>query len=105
MMTATNNNFTMTTLENDAPAKKRRLQFATETETLGPETRPAPTAIALTRINAAVEPHPAPIKSLCISVFHKFSTLKNKEKQQLTTHGRLTEDSFLPRSAQLTFDM
>ena len=105
MTTATNNNFIMTTLENDAPAKKRRLQFATEMETLGPETCPAPTTIALTGINAAVEPHPAPIKSLCVSVFHKFSALKNKEKQQLATNDRLTEDTFLPRSARLAFDM
>jgi len=96
----------MTTLLIEAPAKRPRVQFELETEPPGTEDmRPTPSTLALTTINAAVELHPAPIQRLCLSIFHRFTALKNKEKQQLATNSRLTEATFFPRSARLAFEM
>jgi len=101
-----NNNFIMTTLLIKAPAKRPRVQFKLETEPPGTEdTHPTPSTLALTTINAAVELHPAPIQRLCLSIFHRFTALKNKEKQQLATNSRLTEATFFPCSAWLAFEI
>jgi len=61
--------------------------------------------MALTIITDVVESHPAPIQHLSISIFQKFSALKNKERQQLATLSHLSEDTFFPRSARLAFEM
>jgi len=105
-MTATNNNIIMTTPLTEAPAKKRKVAFDTETDTLGADPEhPAPSSIALNIITAAVELHPAPIQRLCTFIFHRYSALKNKEKQQQSTNSRLLEATFFPRSARLAFEM
>ncbi len=92
----------------ETPAKRARVQFEKETETPGKKEdppRPAPSTMAFNIITAAVESHPAPIQRLSLSIFHKFSALKNKERQQLLTLSRLAEDTFLPRSARLAFEL
>jgi len=105
-MTASTTTFTMTTTLIEVPAKRQHVQFELETEPSGTEeTRPTPSTLALTTITAAVELHPAPIQRLCLSIFHRFTALKNKEKQQLSTNSRLTEATFFPRSARLAFEM
>ncbi len=90
----------------ETPGKRQQVQFEMETETPGNDPpRPAPSTLALNTITTAVESHPAPIQRLSLSIFHKFSALKNKERQQLLTLSRLAEDTFLPRSARLAFDL
>ncbi len=92
----------------EAPASNKRprvqIEEGTETNTQDPP-RPAPSTMAYNIIVDAVEPHPAPIQRLCQAIFHKFSALKNKERQQLSTLSRLSEDTFLPRSARLAFEL
>jgi len=61
--------------------------------------------MAFNIITATVESHPALIQHLCTTIFHKFSTLKNKEHQQLNTYNHLTKDTFLPCSARLAFEL
>jgi len=95
----------MTTTLNESPAKWSCVQFETETDSGKDPPRPAPLTITLTIVNNAVETHPAPIQSLCLSIFQKFSALKNKERQQLNTLSRLAEDSFLPHLVRLTFEL
>jgi len=66
---------------------------------------PAPLTLAFNLITKAAESHPAPIQCLSLSIFHKFSTLKNKEPQQLLTLSHLAKDTFLPCSAWLAFKL
>jgi len=90
----------------ETPAKRQRVQIDTETETPGNDPpRPAPSTLAFNHITKAVESHPAPIQRLSLSIFHKFSALKNKERHQLLTLSRLADDTFLPRSAWLAFEL
>jgi len=96
-----------TTNMTKAPATNKQLHVTIkdEMEKHDQETPPVPLTMAYNIITTTVEPHPAPIHHFCTAIFHKFSTLKNKECQQLDTLDQLTKDSFLPCSAQLAFDL
>jgi len=77
-----NNNFLMTTNMNESPAKRRCITFEMEQDknvNANDPPRIAPSTIAFNLITDAVETHPAPIKSLCSSIFQKYTALKNKE--------------------------
>jgi len=90
----------------ETPAKRPHVTIEEETDPNGKDApAPAPSTMAHNIIIVAVESHPAPIQRLCTAIFNKFSALKNKERQQLNTLSRLTEDTFLPRSARLAFEM
>jgi len=95
-----------TTTMTETPAKCPHVTIEEETDPNGKDApAPAPSTMAHNIIIATVESHPALIQRLCTTIFNKFSALKNKERQQLNTLSRLTEDTFLPRSARLAFEM
>jgi len=99
---------------NETPTtKKRRVQFEKpesddSVECLGSEPtnrKPTPSTAARTVVVKAVESHPEPIRDLLKSMSQSFNALRSKLRQQDQTLVKLTEDSFVPRSARITFKM
>jgi len=100
----------------ETPARKRqRVQFANdivvddddEVEVLDinePTNRKLPPSLAARSVvAAAVASHPAPIKELALATTQTFNALKSHQRQQEQTRARLSQATFTPQSARLSF--
>jgi ABC-type iron transport system FetAB ATPase subunit len=96
--------------ESGTPAQQRKKRVRTddvEATTFGNQQadNTAPSAAAKASILQAVASHPAPIKEFTLSVGKDYNALKSKVRQQQATLNKLSEPSFIPRSARVNFNL
>jgi len=100
----------------ETPARKRqRVQFANDIvvndddevkvlDIYEPTNHKLPPSLAARSVvAAAVASHPAPIKELALATTQTFNVLKSHQRQQEQTRARLSQATFTPQSARLSF--
>ena len=96
------------TNENGTPAQQRkRVRFDEEvtiTKVKTP-TKDTPTNAATELTSRAVASYPDQIKVLVTSISRDYNALCLKQRQQVSSLAKLQEDSFIPRSARVSFKL
>jgi hypothetical protein len=95
------------TNENETPArtaKRVRIDENPQVIQIVPPTL-APSAAAAEFVSAAVASHHKTIQSFAKSISKEYNVLKSISRQQASTQARFADDTFMPRSARINFNL